>query len=251
MSFRNKLQQRQQSQEDAPVHNDQTMALFEEMMGKAVRQRSGADTITVPDGALIPVGDGALQMGGYRLTKVGLVAEESATIETWKQLGGMLFALEGSIQWLIGDWILNGEFQWGQTYEAMAEQTGYEVKTLREYKYVCRSVHLSIRMDKLSFGHHQLVAKLSQDEQVKWLEWAANCNPIPSVAEMRKAMRGKPDKPTLPERVAEALDDLHHSYVFLRDSWRPDMDEDSRARLVEYVEHIEAQAQALREQLIG
>lgn len=219
---------------------------------RALNQQAAERIVQViPENALVQESDGTITMGNYTLTGVGLIASDAATYDQWSAVGEVLHKLNMSLQWLIGDWVDQGEFRWGVTYKAIAAQTGYEPKTLREYKYVCSRVHLSIRMDKLSFGHHQLVAKLPQDEQVQWLEWAVNCTPIPSVSEMRKAMRGKSDKPNLPERVAEALDDLHHSYVFLRDSWRPDMDEESRSLLVEHLAQIEAQAQALRAALIG
>src|SRR5690606_17166251 len=53
-------------------------------------------------------------------------------------------------------------------------------KSLREYAYVARSVEMSIRMDNLSFGHHQIVAGIKDPvtkkplkrEQQKWLEKA-------------------------------------------------------------------------------
>lgn len=170
------------------MHNDQTMALFEEMMGKAVRQRPDSSAISIPEGALIPVGDGVLQMGGYRLTRVGLVVEEDATVETWQQLGVLLFSLEGSIQWLIGDWIINGETQWGQTYDEMERISGRENATLRDYVYVSRHVQLSVRTDNLSFGHHKLVAAYPEADQRKWLEWAAQARA--SVADLRKALNG-------------------------------------------------------------
>ena len=110
----------------------------------------------------------------YRLTGVGLDPNTlSDNKDHWEQLGRLLFRLDHSIQWLIGDWLLHGESnQWGK-HEEIADKLGYEVKTLYDYRYVARNVHFSVRTEKLSFGHHKLVAHLQTKEQVQWLRTAA------------------------------------------------------------------------------
>lgn len=137
-----------------------------------------------PDGSL-PFSD------NFRLTRVGLVTESIATIEEWQALGGLLRQLEGSIQWLIGDWMAYGERQWGKTYEQVEQETGYAYQTLRDYAYVSKAIDLSIRIDKLSHAHHRLVAALPREQQLHWLEQAA-ANGW-SVAAMKKHMAEEPD----------------------------------------------------------
>lgn len=203
MSFRAKRREFRDNlpEDEGAEMNDTTLQMLETIGGFKTRPKTALAPL--PEGALIPVGDGALQMGGYRLTRVGLVAEEGATVETWQQLGGLLFSLEGAIQWLIGDWIINGEFQWGQTYDEMERISGRENATLRDYVYVASNVQLSVRTDKLSFSHHKLVASRTEENQCEWLVWAIE-NKI-SVAKMRDAMDGvdHPPAPSLNATIAK------------------------------------------------
>lgn len=141
----------------------------------------------IPANALVSLDDGSMQYGSYTLTVKGLMGGEQADEAEWENLGAVLRRLEGAIQWLIGDWFVQAERKWGKTYEQVSQKTGYAEKTLREYAYVARNVDLSIRMDKLSFGHHQLVAGKSPDEQYKWLAWAESQKA--SISQLRKALK--------------------------------------------------------------
>jgi hypothetical protein len=145
---------------------------------------------------LIVAPDGAIQIGKFTVTAKGLISDESVLFEEWQQLGELLKRFEASIQWLIGDWMAYGERHWGQTYEAVAEATGYKIGTLYEYARVARGVDFSIRIEKLSFAHHQLVAGMSPEDQQQWLIYASE-NDL-SVSQMRKAMDG--NAPTLPSQ---------------------------------------------------
>lgn len=147
-----------------------------------IRPRSAALT-----GALVPSGDGTFDFRGYRLTGIGLENRDGGSEADWAELGGVLRALEGSLQWLIGDWIVAGELRWGKTYEEICELTGYEYQTVRDYAYVARNVDLSIRIDKLSHAHHRLVASMPQDSQREWLGYALG-NRL-SVAKLRAEIR--------------------------------------------------------------
>ena len=121
------------------------------------------------------VEDGSIYAYEYRLTGVGLDPEAMAVEKgSWEQLGQLLFRLDRSIQWLIGDWLVHGEVnKWGR-HEEIADQLGYEVKTLYDYRYVARNVHFSVRTENLTFGHHKLVAHLETPEQRHWLDMAAS-----------------------------------------------------------------------------
>ena len=117
--------------------------------------------------------DGAIAAYDYRLTGVGLdPAAQSTDKANWEQLGQLLFRFDRSLQWLIGDWLLQGEDNnWGR-HEEIAAELGYEVRTLYDYRYVARKVDFSVRTEKLSFGHHKLVAHLDTEQQRFWLERA-------------------------------------------------------------------------------
>lgn len=187
MSFRDKLKNRQveESGEETPM-NDATMELLETMIGQKVKRKPDAPAL--PPNALVPADGGGMMFKGFRLSSVGLLDGDSATFEEWRELGDLLFGFEKSIQWLIGDWLNIGEKQYGQTYDALADSTGYKIKSLYEYAYVARQVEISIRMETLSFGHHGLVAGMKADQQRKWL-MLADSNGW-SVAKLREEING-------------------------------------------------------------
>ncbi len=139
--------------------------------------------------------DGSLLAFDYRLTEVGLDPKAlSSQRADWERLGQLLFRFDRSMQWLIGDWLLQGEDKrWGQ-HEAIAAKLGLQVKTLYDYRYVARQVDFSVRTEKLSFGHHKLVAQLQPSRQRHWLQRAAagdsagDSRPW-SISRMRQEMR--------------------------------------------------------------
>jgi hypothetical protein len=137
-----------------------------------------------------PAADGTLRVGNYTLTPTGLIGQAASAAE-WEQIGDLLRRLEGGIQWMLADWLIEGEREYGQTYQHVAEVTGYEYGYLRNLVYV--SGKLSLRSDKLTFAHHTLVAALEPEQQRAWIEWAEANNA--SVAQMRKAMKGEPASP--------------------------------------------------------
>jgi len=116
--------------------------------------------------------NGGLTLGAWRLTTRGLVISPDATDNQWEQIGHFLAQMEGSIQWLIGDWMAAGERIWGRTYKQASELFGYEEQTLRMLVSVCQRVDLLIRINNLSFAHHRLVSPRLHDEQRALLEYA-------------------------------------------------------------------------------
>lgn len=141
--------------------------------------------------ALSVEASGALDLGNFRLTRTGLEIEGVVTEEQWRNLGSLIGRIDTSVQWLLGDWMAYGERTWGKTYEQVAELTGYEIQTLRDYAWVARRVDLSSRKDKLSFKHHKLVAHLDDPGlQRQWLDYALD-NYL-SVSQMQAAIEGNP-----------------------------------------------------------
>lgn len=113
----------------------------------------------------LAVQDGSLLVHGFQLSPTGLIAPESVNFESWEQVGHLLFRLEGSIQWLIGDWLLYGDqVEWGKTDE-IAQALGREAQTLYHYKSICQTFEFCRRRQNLSFGHHDAVRGLSIEEQ--------------------------------------------------------------------------------------
>lgn len=131
----------------------------------------------------------------FSVSPVGLVADPEATFDDWKAFGKLLKNVEEARQWIIGDWINEGEKRWGEKYQQAMEETGYEYQTLRAYAYVCANVGLLIRNQQLTFAHHRVVAPLPPADQSYWLGLAAEKGW--DDAELRKQISPK-DPPSFP-----------------------------------------------------
>jgi hypothetical protein len=108
-----------------------------------------------------------------RFTMTGLVINTELSQPDWLTLLDSIRAIKRAYQWIIGDWMLYGfEREWSNTYDAMAELTGLKAKTVKEYTYICRNIPASIRMDKLSFAHFQLIAPIQADHRTAWIDKA-------------------------------------------------------------------------------
>lgn len=143
-----------------------------------------------------------IHIGSFVLTSTGLQIDNSATQDEWSKIGEILFRLEGSIQWLIGDWLAYGaNFGYGDV-KKLAIEMGREPGTFWEYAYVCRSVESWVRTQDLSYGHHKLVAPYTPEEQQYYLQYATQGEEKPlSVARFRawiKEQRGDVNLPALP-----------------------------------------------------
>ena len=113
-----------------------------------------------------------MQIGRFDLTPIGLIAPDDATAEEFGHVGQMLFRLEGSLQWLIGDWlVLVDNYHWGDT-DVLARHFGRKTQTLYNMKTVAKNVQFSLRKEDLSYGHHALVARMNDDLQAYWLDRA-------------------------------------------------------------------------------
>lgn len=123
--------------------------------------------------ALVTATNGQIVIGSFTLTDVGIVPADNASQDDWARLEMVLHKLHRSFRWILADWLAFGDqHRWGDKYVDVAKWTGLKEKTLREYAYVAANVGLSIRMDKLSFAHHQLVAALPREQQEMWLKRA-------------------------------------------------------------------------------
>lgn len=100
----------------------------------------------------------------FTVTRLGIQAATGGTEEEYNALGDGMFATVKALPWIWGDYMVIGsDMQWG-AYKRIAEELGMEWRTLQEYAYVCRNVHLSLRHDKLSFSHHRAVADIYDED---------------------------------------------------------------------------------------
>jgi hypothetical protein len=122
-----------------------------------------------------------------RLVRNGLIIADNTPYDDWHNYGVALQFIATSIQFALGDWLNFGEWRYGEKYTQAIIDTPYTYGTLRNYAYVAGKVTLSHRSDNLSFAHHQEVAKLSEDEQLQWLDKAElDCL---SVRQLRETIR--------------------------------------------------------------
>lgn len=146
-----------------------------------------SDAVTGADALVTVNGGQEIRSGAFLWTPVGLQAEGDISRDDWELTGQLLQRVDASIQWLIGDWINAADaINYGEA-ENFASELGFNVKTIYEYAYVSRKVEISIRMENLSFSHHQLVAAMEPEEQEKWLKRAAEEGI--SVAKLRAAIK--------------------------------------------------------------
>lgn len=123
------------------------------------------------------------------MTTTGLHIPEGISREDWEEVGSALGQIDKRMQFMVGDWINAGEREGyidRDTYDA-AERLFPQLsrKTLREYAHVARAS--SIRMDDLSFKHHQTVAALPPEQQAERLKEASDHHW--PVAELRDQLR--------------------------------------------------------------
>lgn len=113
----------------------------------------------------------------------GLEFHGELSFEEWCALAPQIGTSLRCMAFVIGDWLVYGEDKFisrkrqGRAdparYEMACRATGIDYGILRNYAYVSRRVPLSLRNDRLSWEHHRAVAKLSQDDQERWLDIAA------------------------------------------------------------------------------
>jgi hypothetical protein len=111
----------------------------------------------------------------FRITPTGLVADINGAVpsyEQWRQLGSFLRFMEGSIAWLIGDWVAFGEAHYEERMSQALDATEWEPKTVQQYAWVADRVPRANRDADLSFSHHREVADLRPREQKVWLQRA-------------------------------------------------------------------------------
>lgn len=176
-----------QNTEGILYDDEENAAVFEALAGLSNQSQS-------PQNArgIIPT-DNGFTYKGWQLTSVGIVAPDDIAHDDYEQIGEMLLRFNSSMQWLLGDWLMIGDhFQWGETYHRLAETFGYDPHTLKVYKNVCNRVKTYIRMYELSFGHHQAVAPLHEEEQRFWLERAVEGGW--SISKLRKHIRESKSK---------------------------------------------------------
>jgi len=135
--------------------------------------------------SLIP----AISSGPFEATPTGLtIRHKDVPFELWRAYGEGLKRVEGAIQWVIGDWLVYGDAEYGEIYsQALEMWPEAEYTALSNYKTTAEKV--SKRLESLSWAHHFEVRRLEPAEQSEWLTKAEANNW--SVRDLRRAIQAK------------------------------------------------------------
>jgi hypothetical protein len=109
----------------------------------------------------------------FSLSFVGVAIVDGLEFDDWLAVGRRLLRLAEASAWWVGDWLVYGEWRYGERYQTVVDQLQLKYDRVRDYAYVAANVPPIIRRSDLTFTHHRIVAKLAPCEQRHWLERAA------------------------------------------------------------------------------
>jgi hypothetical protein len=184
-AFDKKKEERMQKQ--AQPQSGFTAALPKDLLTELAAMGSAkTDVLSV-------ISSNEIRVGAFVWTTIGLRVDGEIKRADWEETGRLLHRLDVSLQWLIGDLIVAGEELKYGDLAAIAAMFDFEPGTIYNYAYVARKVEISLRSEVLSFGHHQVVASLSPEEQSLWLSKAAKGtdNKIWSIAKLQREINAK------------------------------------------------------------
>lgn len=130
-------------------------------------------------GSLVLSAGDVIDMGAFQLTPTGMLFYDGATEDDFKAIGSVLFRIQNSIQWLIGDWLNMASVYEFAEIALIAVQYGRSPKTLQNWKYTAAAVPYEVRRVELEYNHHVVVQGLSADEQQRLLNRAAYGEELP------------------------------------------------------------------------
>lgn len=106
------------------------------------------------------------------VSRLGATFPEDLEGKAWKAIWADLRNVEGSLNWIIGDWLNFGKRKFGEKYALALDITEWQRQRLYDAAYVCSQVPISLRNEKLDWSHHRVVAPLGEEEQGKLLQEA-------------------------------------------------------------------------------
>jgi hypothetical protein len=125
-----------------------------------------------------------------QFSPLGLTLPPDLSFEQWQAAVAQLVIVARGCMWWLGDALHFASHKWGKRYEQALRTTGYDYGTLANASYVASRIESSRRREKLSFGHHQVVAPLDPEQQDEMLDKAESEHL--SVQELRRAVRHRP-----------------------------------------------------------
>lgn len=106
----------------------------------------------------------------FHANELGLIIEGTPTVEEWTEYGLKLRRVETSLNWIIGDYLVYGEFKYGEKYSQILDES--MMNSWKVYHWVSKHVLPERRVKELSWTHHRLIASLPPVYQTKMLEKA-------------------------------------------------------------------------------
>lgn len=106
------------------------------------------------------------------ITPVSWTPRRRLSWDEWAGAGITLQEIKRSLNWWLGDWIIYGQDNFGESYAQAIELYGHELEALKKYVWVARNVPKQNRRPELSWTHHMHVGSESWDDQRVYLEYA-------------------------------------------------------------------------------
>lgn len=98
----------------------------------------------------------------------GLSLPETETFDDWRNLGRKLCMSARAVNWLIGDWLIDGAERFGdQAREEAQAIFRSDVQRFDPIVKTCRRFPPERRHDALTFGHHAAVAAIEDDAEAE------------------------------------------------------------------------------------
>ena len=158
----------------------------------------------------------------FHPTTTGLKVDEDVTFEEWEACGVALSAIEGAVQWWIGDWLNFGEAAYGEKYAQAVSPS--QARTWQDYAWVSGRIQITCR-HVISYTHHALVARFSDDPSVhkKWLDWCETPDEngkLLTASELRIALRAERQQQQL---AAQSWPTGQYRVIYCDPPWKPDV----------------------------
>lgn len=126
----------------------------------------------------------------------------SCAIGQWATLGEKFGTMDADLPWLIGYWLLYGEYHYGERFAHYAERCGKAPATLVRYRWVARIFPPERRIPGLAWGIYAEIGGLERDEQDAVLEKCKNDGwKLPQVQAYRKTLKAIKEGRPLPTEM--------------------------------------------------
>lgn len=107
-------------------------------------------------------------------TPTALVFKQPLTFDEWLEIGTRLSKMLQSIHWYIGDWLVEGDFRYGEKYAQAVDATGFSVEICKRDFWVARRFPRETRHAELSYSHHIVVSSLPERARHRLIQEASS-----------------------------------------------------------------------------